>query len=324
MSSKSPARQAQSSPSFRDSPGVPPEDDFFKFHTDESDEIGSGEDTDEASESETYQPREYTEIKEQMYQDKLAHLKKQLYQLEEGTHPEYMRRLKKVEQSYRERMRINQVVRELELEMAEQDYVNEKRAAVREFDEKKVYLREQLIAELEEKQKLIEQERSSMELTGDSLELKPINTRKLRRRGNEPNDSRSYPGEKRRKQAQATLTYLLDDNDISEDLKIINKTLKDTKPPGSPAHSAATSTASPSITREARVESGKLFYEKRWYRRGQTVFVDQMKEGTFEAVISAVGTEAIWIRRQDDTTSKQKICISHLIKGKVVLKRRAT
>ena len=96
----------------------------------------------------------------------------------------------------------------------------------REFDEKKVYLREQLIAELEEKQKLIEQERSSMELTGDSLELKPINTRKLRRRGNEPNGSRSYPGEKRRKQGQATLTYLLDENDISEDLKIINKTLK--------------------------------------------------------------------------------------------------
>jgi hypothetical protein len=29
-----------------------------------------------------------------------------------------------------------------------------------------------------------------MELTGDSMELKPINTRKLRRRGNEPTDSR--------------------------------------------------------------------------------------------------------------------------------------
>ena len=47
----------------------------------------------------------------------------------------------------------------------------------REFEEKKVYLKEQLVQELEEKQKLIEQERSSMELTGDSLELKPINTR---------------------------------------------------------------------------------------------------------------------------------------------------
>ena len=133
-------------------------------------------------------------------------------------------------------MRINSVVRELELEMTEQDYVSEKKAAVREFEEKKVYLKEQLIAELEDKQKMIEQERTSMELTGDSMELKPINTRKLRRRGNEPTEARTYPGDKRRKQTQATLTYLLDETDINEDLKIINKTLKDNKqPPNSPA-----------------------------------------------------------------------------------------
>ncbi len=44
----------------------------------------------------------------------------------------------------------------------------------------------QLIAELEEKQKIIETERHNMELTGDSMDLKPISTRKLRRRANEP------------------------------------------------------------------------------------------------------------------------------------------
>ena len=39
-----------------------------------------------------------------------------------------------------------------------QDYTSEKKAAVREFEEKKIYLKEQLIAELEEKQKMIDQE----------------------------------------------------------------------------------------------------------------------------------------------------------------------
>ena len=48
------------------------------------------------------------------------------------------------------------------------------------------YLLFQLITELEEKQKMIETERHNMELTGDSMELKPISTRKLRRRANEP------------------------------------------------------------------------------------------------------------------------------------------
>ena len=68
-----------------------------------------------------------------------------------------------------------------------------------EFEDQKVYLKDQLIAELEEKQKLIEAERHNMELTGDSMEMKPITTRKLRRRANEPSgkynidNSKKYP-----------------------------------------------------------------------------------------------------------------------------------
>ena len=46
--------------------------------------------------------------------------------------------MKKLDQQYKERMRINAVVKELELEMAEQDYQNEKRNAAKEFEEKKV------------------------------------------------------------------------------------------------------------------------------------------------------------------------------------------
>lgn len=38
-----------------------------------------------------------------MYQDKLASLKKQLQQLKDGTHPEYNRKLKRVEAQYKER-----------------------------------------------------------------------------------------------------------------------------------------------------------------------------------------------------------------------------
>jgi hypothetical protein len=50
---------------------------------------------------------------------------------------------------------------------------------------------------------------------------------------------RSYPGEKRRKQTQATLTYLLEETDINDDLRIINKTLAQAKQPASPATQSA-------------------------------------------------------------------------------------
>lgn len=53
--------------------------------------------------------RQYTEIREQMYQDKLADLKEQLRQLHQGTHPDYVKRLRKLETAYAERKRVNQV-----------------------------------------------------------------------------------------------------------------------------------------------------------------------------------------------------------------------
>lgn len=341
MSSKgvsSPSTQpsmARESPSMGGLPNMEEEEDFFKFSSDDC-SVGSGlsgEETDDASENESYQNNEYsqyTEIKEQMYQDKLSHLKRQLTQLSELTHPDWSRRMKRLDQAYKERMRINSVVKELELEMVEHDYLTEKKNAAREFEEKKVYLKEQLIVQLEDKQKMIELERTSMELTGDSMELKPIITRKLRRRANEPGSngngySRYGPGEKRRKIQPGGLSYLLDDKDVDDDLRIINKTLtQGSKSSATPPHpgSGSGSSSSPSFARDARIEDGKLFYEKRWFMRGQTIYVEGKDGSSYGATISAIGSDAIWVRKAEDS-SKVSIYLSQLNKGKFYLKRRA-
>ena len=266
-------------------------------------QLTEGEETDDASESESYNHQEmaqFTEMKEQMYRDKLNHLKRQLQQLSEGNHPEWLKRIKRLDNQLKERLFINTVIKELELEMAEQDFLLEKKNVVKEFEEKKVYLKEQLLSELEEKQKQIDIERTSMELTGDSLELKPVTTRKLRRRANDGlGNSLCGNGykEKRRKQAPPTLKTLLDDKDIEDDLKIINKTLSLSATSSSmkkDLDSVSLRSSTPTFARDARIEDGKLFYERRWFRRGQTVWVET-KEGSYGATISAIGTEAIWV-----------------------------
>merc|ERR1719367_1704287 len=187
--------------------------------------------------SEDSNRHEFTEMKEQMYQVKLSHLKRQLELLNEGKLPEYIRRFRRLETTYRERMRISEVIYDLEVDMVEQDYINEKRSAAREFEEQKVSLRDQLISELEDKQRMIETERHNMELTGDSMELKPIITRKLRTRPNERSHGNNGYGDKRGRGMETTrgaaagkqpgnvnnLNYLLQDQEINEDLKIINK-----------------------------------------------------------------------------------------------------
>ena len=71
------------------------------------------------------------------HQDKLAELKRQLEQLQEGALPEYTKRLRRLEANHKERVRVNAVIRELEEEMVEQDFINEKKASAREYEEHK-------------------------------------------------------------------------------------------------------------------------------------------------------------------------------------------
>lgn len=102
----------------------------------------------------------------------MAYLKQQLEQLEQGLHPDYQRKLKKLETVFKDRLLLNEVWKEYEMQRAEEEYILEKESASRELEEKKVELQENLISELEEKKRLVETERITIELTGDSMEVK--------------------------------------------------------------------------------------------------------------------------------------------------------
>uniref|UniRef100_A0A7N9APG8 SDS3 homolog, SIN3A corepressor complex component n=1 Tax=Mastacembelus armatus TaxID=205130 RepID=A0A7N9APG8_9TELE len=285
--------------------------DFFSCHS-------SFPDTEDASETDLakHDEDDYVEIKEQMYQDKLASLKRQLQQLHEGTLQEYQKRMKKLDQQYKERLRNADLFLQLETEQVERNYIKEKKAAVKEFDDKKVELKENLIAELEEKKKMIENEKLTMELTGDSMEVKPIMTRKLRRR---PNDPVPIP-DKRRK----PLNYLLTEEQITEDLKTLNKLKSPKRPvsPSSPEHIPSTPIENPSQRYEARIEDGKLYYDKRWYHKSQAIYLESKDNTKISCVISSVGNNEIWVRKTSDST-KMRIYLGQLQRGAFVIRRRS-
>uniref|UniRef100_A0A3Q2X866 SDS3 homolog, SIN3A corepressor complex component n=1 Tax=Hippocampus comes TaxID=109280 RepID=A0A3Q2X866_HIPCM len=280
----------------------------------------SEEDTEDASETDLakHDEDDYVEIKEQMYQDKLASLKRQLQQLQEGTLQEYQKRMKKLDQQYKERLRNADLFLQLETEQVERNYVKEKKAAVKEFDDKKVELKENLIAELEEKKKMIENEKLTMELTGDSMEVKPIMTRKLRRR---PNDPVPIP-DKRRKPAPdiLSLNYLLTDDQIMEDLRTLNKV--NHLSPSSPEHVPSAPMEYPVQRFEARIEDGKLYYDKRWYHKSQAIYLESKDNTKISCVISSVATNEIWVRKTSDST-KMRIYLGQLQRGAFVIRRRS-
>jgi len=69
-----------------------------------------------------------------MYQDKLAQLKRQVQQLKDGTLPMYMKKMKKLEQQYKERLRLNTLWVKRELEVVQEEYKSEKELANKEFE----------------------------------------------------------------------------------------------------------------------------------------------------------------------------------------------
>ncbi|QQP31566.1 Uncharacterized protein FKW44_025203, partial [Caligus rogercresseyi] len=142
--------------------------------------------------------------------------------------PGVLQEARKLESALKERHRFNDLVRQLEINMVTSDYLREKVSCAQEFEEQKLYLRESLVAELEDKMRLIESERGGMELGsgGDAMELKTISTRKLRRRTNiDGGGSGGHSGsDKRRKMnVQNNVQLLLEENEILEDLRIVNK-----------------------------------------------------------------------------------------------------
>ncbi|XP_034119490.1 sin3 histone deacetylase corepressor complex component SDS3 [Drosophila nasuta] len=316
----------------------------------------SEEDTDDASETEFRSPNRYgntngtssnsnnnnssgnnnsnnnsigsnSELKEQMYQHKLINLQKQLDELNQLMHPEYMKRVRKLDNQLKERRRLNEIYKDYMRECVERDYILEKKAAQKEYDEKMMDLKDNLIADFEDRKRQIENERYSLELTNDSMEIKTTVTRKLRRRPNEP-----LPViEKRRKPATGQLLiYQLDDKEIESDLKMIQR--------GKPLPLQQNGMGSYSNSQqqqqqqqhnllaeansyvETRIEDNKLLYERRWFCRGQQIYVEGKDMNKFPATITAIGNEVIWVKRSNE--SKFKINMSHLAKGKISIKRR--
>ncbi|KAH8318427.1 hypothetical protein KR074_009579 [Drosophila pseudoananassae] len=324
---------------------------YYNLYTGDYDDESIGderseEDTDDASETEYRSAQRYggtngttntnsmgsnSELKEQMYQHKLLNLQKQMEELNQLVHPEYVKRLKKLDTQLKERRRLNEIYKEYMRECVERDYILEKKAAQKEYDEKMMDLKDNLISDFEDRKRQIENERYSLELTNDSMEIKTTVTRKLRRRPNEP-----LPViEKRRKPATGQLlVYQLDDKEIESDLKVIQRG----KPLAPSALQNGLSSYSQSQQQqqvhgllpespvssggyvETRIEDNKLLYERRWFCRGQQVYVEGKDMSKFAATITAIGNDVVWVKRTNE--SKVKINMSHLAKGKISIKRR--
>lgn len=285
----------------------------------------SDEDTEDASETETMKLNDfygYTpidsnyEISRQIYRDKLNELNNQLIQLENETHPKFLRGLTKLEMEFQER---NQFIRscfELQQALIITDFENEEKSANQEYEYRKTELKDNLITELEEKRKLIDADIS--DLIFDLSDPKPLTTRKLRRR---PNDPAPLP-DRRRRTSPTQINFLLEESEINEDLKLISKSTTG-KVTTSGRNSAAMKNSEPeTYSTDVRIEDGKLFFDKKWFHRGQNIQLESSDGTKCSAMIVQIGSNEIWIRKSNES-SKSRVLLSELCSKKYTIQRRS-
>ena len=65
-----------------------------------------------------------------------------------------------------------------------------------------------------------------------------------------------------------------------------------TRPPGFLPESAVPASPAPAGS-EVRIEDNKLFLERRWFHRGQPVYVESRDNSRYSAVISAIQADAV-------------------------------
>ncbi|XP_065830930.1 sin3 histone deacetylase corepressor complex component SDS3-like [Oscarella lobularis] len=277
----------------------------------------SDEDTEEASETDVgrgdgERPRSESV---QSYRD-------QLRKLDEGTNVEYLKKVEKLRESKLVMLASAEAFRDYEIGVVEHEYLHEKSAVKREYEIKKVEMKDNLIHDLLEEKKKVETERQTIELTGDSMDVKPVVTRKLRRRPNDP-----LPVQDKRPKKSAEIGQLLDEEDILDDLKAIykGKTFPQKRP--LPVISAATTLLSSDVLSdnpvfEARIDENKLIYERKVYQRGQQIVLESDMTGKINCIVHSVGQTEIIVKKNMDQM-KLRIFLSQLRAGKYVIRKRS-
>uniref|UniRef100_F7ECD6 Breast cancer metastasis-suppressor 1-like protein n=1 Tax=Xenopus tropicalis TaxID=8364 RepID=F7ECD6_XENTR len=246
--------------------------------------------------------KQFTDLKDQLYKERLSQVDAKLQEVIAGKAPEYL-------EPMQIRTKVAGIYRELCLESVKNKHDCEIQAARQHCESEKLLLYDTVQSELEEKIRRLEEDRHSIDITSE-LWNDELQSRRKRK---DP-----FSPDKKKKPVVVSgpyIVYMLQDLDILEDWTTIRKAMASFGP----------HRVKPEVTvkmekhqHSARSEEGRLHYDGEWYGRGQTICIDKKDEFPTSAVITTINSDEVWFKRQDG--SKSKLYISQLQKGKYSIK----
>ncbi|XP_056623801.1 breast cancer metastasis-suppressor 1-like protein-A [Triplophysa dalaica] len=255
--------------------------------------------------------KQFTDLKDQLYKERLNQVDAKLQEVMSGKAPEYLEPLATLQENMQIRTKVAGIYRELCLDSVKNKYSCETQAAFQHWESEKLLLFDTVQSELEEKIRRLEEDRHSIDITSE------IWNDELQSRKNKKKDPFS-PDKKKKPVAVSGpyIVYMLQDLDILEDWTTIRKAMATLGPLR--AKTDVASSKSDKHQHSARSEDGRLFYDGDWFGRGQAICIDKKDEYPTSAVITTINQDEVWFKRVDG--SKSKLYISQLQKGKYTIK----
>ncbi|XP_048393640.1 breast cancer metastasis-suppressor 1-like protein-A [Stegostoma tigrinum] len=254
--------------------------------------------------------KQFTDLKEQLYRERLSQVEAKLEEVIAGKAPEYLEPLAALQENMQIRTKVAGIYRELCLKTVKNQYECEVQAAFQHWESEKLLLYDTVQSELEERIRRLEEDRHSIDITSE-LWNDELQSRKNKRKD-------PFSPDKKKKPVVVSgpyVVYMLQDLDILEDWTTIRKAMATLGP-----HrvKADPSTKTEKQLHSARSEDGRLFYDGEWYSRGQTICIDKKDDFPISATITTINNDEVWFKRTDN--SKSKLYISQLQKGKYTIK----
>nr|XP_020472593.1 breast cancer metastasis-suppressor 1-like protein-A isoform X2 [Monopterus albus] len=250
--------------------------------------------------------KQFTDLKEQLYKERLSQVDSKLQEVMAGCAQEYLEPLANLQENMQIRTKVAGIYRELCLESVKNKYECEIQAASQHWESEKLLLFDTVQSELEEKIRRLEEDRHSIDITSE------LWNDELHSRKNKKKDP--FCPVKKKKPVVVSgpyIVYMLQDLDILEDWTAIRKAMASLGP-----HRVKVDVPIVKPDRHHHVahsEDGRLFYDNQWYCRGQAICINRKDEYPTSAIITTINNDEVWYKRLDGT--KSKLYISQLQKG---------
>ncbi|KAL5272891.1 hypothetical protein ACHWQZ_G000906 [Mnemiopsis leidyi] len=252
--------------------------------------------------------KHFTDLKEQLYKDRIAQVEKKIEEVKKGSAEEYLKPLRELTDEGEDKLLINETIKQLQCESVYNKFEAEKKSCKEQLEQDKLLLFNSVRDDIEDKITEVMNNRTPSNVDIDRW-IENLGKRKKRTAGLSHSTPVRVKG--------PYVVYMLTDQDIVEDINFVKQVLQLKKSERRRTREHLNSVGSNDL-RKAKFEDGKLYYEGQWFAIGSSVYIDKVGSSPLYATISAINTGEVWVRRRDG--SKTKLYISQLQRGKCTIR----